>query len=66
VPFAAAFDSGKNLVLAEAGTNAVATFGLASSGALNALAQSATGQAATCWIVRAGDASMSPMRAARR
>jgi 6-phosphogluconolactonase (cycloisomerase 2 family) len=54
VPFAAAFDAGENLVLAEAGPNAVATFAL-HGGALQALSQAATGQAATCWIVRAGD-----------
>jgi hypothetical protein len=55
VPFAAAFDAGRNVVLAEAGTNGVATFRLAPSGALAPIAQRLTGQAATCWIIRAGD-----------
>jgi 6-phosphogluconolactonase (cycloisomerase 2 family) len=54
VPFAGAFDAGENVVLTEAGANAVATFAL-HGGALQALSQAATGQAATCWIVRAGD-----------
>ncbi|WP_028060696.1 lactonase family protein [Candidatus Solirubrobacter pratensis] len=51
VPFAVAFDARGNLALAEAGPNAVATFGLDRRGALNRIAQVATGQAATCWIV---------------
>jgi 6-phosphogluconolactonase (cycloisomerase 2 family) len=55
VPFAVAFDAGENLALAEAGPNAVATFAVGRSGALTGLSQAATGQAATCWIVRAGD-----------
>jgi 6-phosphogluconolactonase (cycloisomerase 2 family) len=52
VPFAVAFDARGNLALAEAGPNAVATFGLDRSGGLHAIAQAATGQAATCWIVQ--------------
>lgn len=55
VPFAAAFDAGANVVLAEAGPNAVQTFSLSPAGTLRSLAQASTGQAATCWIVRAGD-----------
>lgn len=54
VPFAVAFGPGGNVVLAEAGTNAVATFALSGDGALTQLAVAATGQMATCWIVRAG------------
>jgi 6-phosphogluconolactonase (cycloisomerase 2 family) len=54
VPFAVAFDAGGHLVVAEAGTNAVATFRLDPSGAVVPIAQAATGQAATCWIVRDG------------
>jgi 6-phosphogluconolactonase (cycloisomerase 2 family) len=54
VPFAAAFDAGEHLVLTEAAPNAVATFDLV-HGSLQPIDQAATGQAATCWIVRAGD-----------
>jgi 6-phosphogluconolactonase (cycloisomerase 2 family) len=54
VPFAATFDAGGNVVLTEAGPNAVQTFALGRGGALTSLAQALTGQAATCWIVRAG------------
>ena len=54
VPFAVAFDAGGNLVVAEAGTNAVATFSIHPDGTLTQLAQAATGQAATCWIAGAG------------
>lgn len=54
VPFAVAFDAGGHLVVAEAGTNAVATFSIAPSGAVVPIATSATGQAATCWIARDG------------
>jgi 6-phosphogluconolactonase (cycloisomerase 2 family) len=42
------------VVLAEAGPNAVATFTLGSTGVLTQLDVAATGQAATCWIVRDG------------
>jgi len=51
VPFAVAFDARGNLALAEAGPNAVATFGIDRRGALSPIAQAATGQAATCWII---------------
>ncbi len=54
VPFAVTFDAGGNLVVAEAGTNAVATFRIQPSGTLTAIAQAATAQAATCWIARDG------------
>ena len=54
VPFAAAFDSGGHVVIAEAGPNAVATFALSHGGQLTQLDVAGTGQAATCWIVRAG------------
>jgi 6-phosphogluconolactonase (cycloisomerase 2 family) len=42
-------------VVAEAGTNSVATFTILPSGILNPVEQLATAQAATCWIVRNGD-----------
>ena len=55
VPFAATFDAAGHLVLAEAGTNAVATFSVDSAGSLTQLDYVATGQAATCWIIGAND-----------
>ena len=54
VPFAVAFGAGGQLVLAEAGPNAVATFALSAGGTLQQLAVAGTGQLATCWVVRAG------------
>jgi hypothetical protein len=51
VPFAFDFDANGHLVLAEAGTNSVATFWIGASGALTQLDNAPTGQAATCWIV---------------
>jgi len=54
VPFAVAFDARGNLAIAEAGPNAVATFAIDRRGALLPIAQAATGQAATCWIVNVG------------
>jgi 6-phosphogluconolactonase (cycloisomerase 2 family) len=42
-------------VLAEAGPNAIATFALSPGGQLSQLAIASTGQAATCWIDRAGE-----------
>jgi DNA-binding beta-propeller fold protein YncE len=55
VPFAMSWDRFGRLVLAEAGTNSVATFRLDDDGDLHAVAVAATGQAATCWIVRSGN-----------
>jgi hypothetical protein len=54
VPFAVEFDRFGNLVVAEAGTNALATFSLASNGTLTPLSTVGTGQKATCWIAEAG------------
>lgn len=54
VPFAVSFDAGGHLVVAEAGTNALATFRIDPSGAVLPIAQAATGQAATCWIASDG------------
>jgi 6-phosphogluconolactonase (cycloisomerase 2 family) len=53
VPFAVTFDQSRDLVLAEAGTNSVASFRLNHDGTIAPLATVATGQAATCWIVGA-------------
>jgi 6-phosphogluconolactonase (cycloisomerase 2 family) len=52
VPFAVAFGQGTVLV-ANAGTDAVTSFTLASDGVLSAIATQATGQKATCWITSA-------------
>ena len=54
VPFAFAFDAHANLVLAEAGTNSVASFALHRDGTLTAIDEAATGQAATCWVATDG------------
>ena len=54
VPFDLVFDRAGDVVLTEAGTNSVATFSLSPAGVLSQLAVAATGQAATCWIVRDG------------
>jgi 6-phosphogluconolactonase (cycloisomerase 2 family) len=54
VPFAVTFTSANQLVVAEAGDNAVATYRLTRSGAAKLVARTATGQAATCWIVGIG------------
>ena len=51
VPFGATFDAGGHLVVSEA-ANAVATFTLHADGTLALIDREATGQAATCWIVR--------------
>jgi 6-phosphogluconolactonase (cycloisomerase 2 family) len=53
VPFGVTFDARGNLAVAEAGTNAVATFTIRPDGKLSLINRSATGQAATCWIVDA-------------
>lgn len=53
VPFAASFDAVGNLVIADAGTNALSTYALTPSGALIPLATVATGQTATCWVATA-------------
>ena len=54
VPFAITFDSHGNLVIAEAGTNALATFALSGPGTLTQLDTVGTGQQATCWVAPAG------------
>jgi 6-phosphogluconolactonase (cycloisomerase 2 family) len=54
VPFAVTFDARGILAVAEAGTNAVETFRIGTSGALTSLSSLGTAQAATCWIVRDG------------
>ncbi|MDQ1466333.1 MAG: hypothetical protein QOH10_748 [Actinomycetota bacterium] len=50
VPFAVTFDTARNLVVSEAGTNALATFKLHRNGTITQLDAVGTGQSATCWI----------------
>ena len=54
VPFATAFDRNGDVLVSEAGPNAVATFTLGAGGVLTQLHVADTGQMATCWIVRDG------------
>jgi 6-phosphogluconolactonase (cycloisomerase 2 family) len=56
VPFGITFDRHGDLVIAEAGTNALATFALSPAGTVTLLDQVGNGQAATCWVAPAGDA----------
>ncbi|GII57719.1 hypothetical protein Pth03_61080 [Planotetraspora thailandica] len=53
-PFAFLFDDGRRMVVTQAGPNAVATYTLGRSGTATQIQQIATGQAATCWIVKTG------------
>ena len=53
VPFAISFDTAGHLVIAEAGTNALATFALSPGGTVTAISAVGTGQAATCWVAQA-------------
>jgi 6-phosphogluconolactonase (cycloisomerase 2 family) len=53
IPFGFTFDQYGHLALVETGAGAVATFAIASDGALTQLGSAATGQAATCWITAA-------------
>jgi 6-phosphogluconolactonase (cycloisomerase 2 family) len=54
VPFGFTFDAAGRLAVTEAGPNAVATYQVGRDGRLTELSEVATGQAATCWIVRDG------------
>ena len=54
VPFAISFDVYGHLLIAEAGTNALATFTLAPSGTVSLIDAVGTGDAATCWVAPAG------------
>ena len=53
VPFAISFDPAGHLVIAEAGTNALATFALNSNGTVTPISAVGSGQAATCWVTQA-------------
>jgi 6-phosphogluconolactonase (cycloisomerase 2 family) len=54
VPFGVTFDARGDLAVAQAGTNAVATFKVNRDGTLTVIDTALTGQAATCWIVAVG------------
>jgi 6-phosphogluconolactonase (cycloisomerase 2 family) len=54
VPFAISFDRHGDVLIAEAGTNALAAFRLTAAGSLVLLDRAPTGQSATCWVVRSG------------
>jgi 6-phosphogluconolactonase (cycloisomerase 2 family) len=54
VPFAITFDQAGHLVIADAGTNALATFTLGANGTVAPIDSVGTGQAATCWVAPAG------------
>lgn len=54
VPFAVDFTARGDVLLAEAGTNSLATFAVSRTGTLQPLTTAATGEAATCWIIRVG------------
>jgi DNA-binding beta-propeller fold protein YncE len=54
VPFAVSFDLYGHLVIAESGTNALATFALAADGTVSLIGQVPTGASATCWVAPAG------------
>jgi 6-phosphogluconolactonase (cycloisomerase 2 family) len=53
VPFAITFDQAGHLVIAEAGTNALATFTLNFDGTVSLINSVGTGYAATCWVTPA-------------
>jgi hypothetical protein len=53
VPFAISFDAWGHVVIAEAGTNALATFSLSPAGTLTQVSSVGTGEAATCWVAPA-------------
>jgi 6-phosphogluconolactonase (cycloisomerase 2 family) len=54
VPFAISFGPSGDVLIAEAGPNALVSFSLAGDGALSLEHSALTGQAATCWVARAG------------
>jgi 6-phosphogluconolactonase (cycloisomerase 2 family) len=54
VPFGITYDTSGNVVISEAGPNALATFSLARNGTLSAISEVPNGQSATCWVVPDG------------
>jgi 6-phosphogluconolactonase (cycloisomerase 2 family) len=55
VPFAIAFDPAGQMVVADAGTNALSTFALSPAGTVTELDAVGTGQSATCWVASDGN-----------
>ncbi len=53
VPFAVTFDSAGHLIVANAGTNSLATFTLSPDGTATLINSLGTGQNATCWVAPA-------------
>jgi len=73
VPFGVTFDPAGHLVVANAGTDALATYTLNSNGTVSLIDAAGTGQLATCWVApaqgyfyasNAGSASVSRYQAA--
>jgi 6-phosphogluconolactonase (cycloisomerase 2 family) len=54
VPFAVNFDQQRHLLVSEAGPSALASFELKEDGKIAQLDSVPTGQAASCWVARAG------------
>lgn len=54
VPFSATFDLSGELLVAEAGANAISSFLLNSNGTLTPVSATPTGQSASCWVVADG------------
>jgi 6-phosphogluconolactonase (cycloisomerase 2 family) len=54
VPFAVSFDPSGDLIVADAGTDALSSFALNASGTVTQLDSVGTGQQATCWVVADG------------
>jgi 6-phosphogluconolactonase (cycloisomerase 2 family) len=54
VPFGITFDTSGDLVIAEAGPDALATFSVARDGTVSAISELTNAQAATCWVAPAG------------
>ncbi len=55
VPFGVSFDQRSDLLVSQAGPNAVASYSLHADGTVAPIASALTGGAATCWIVRSGN-----------
>jgi 6-phosphogluconolactonase (cycloisomerase 2 family) len=53
-PFGFTFDAAGRLVVTESATNSVATFTVGRGGRLTEVADVATGQTATCWVIGSG------------
>ncbi|HEX4753148.1 MAG TPA: beta-propeller fold lactonase family protein [Solirubrobacterales bacterium] len=54
VPFAVTFDQAGDLLVSQAGTNSVTSYALHHDGTVTPLSTVATGEEATCWVVRSG------------